>query len=207
MGSAVTLKPKEITSEKLLLVEGKDEVNFFEALLDKAGIEGFEMINVEGKGNFTQYLKMLCLLTGFERVKTLIIIRDADNSPDAAFASVKNALHAIHLHAPNRQNELKEHLGRKVGIFIMPGNFEKGMLEDLCMSSVSDDPVIECIEKFFECVKGKGCIPKNLAKAKAHVFLASRPELVTSIGVAAKKGYWNFTHPSLQSLIHFLREA
>lgn len=68
----MSLKPREITREKLLLVEGKDEVNFFEALLEQSGIEGFEIIDVGGKGNFAKELKMLALLTGFEKVKTLI---------------------------------------------------------------------------------------------------------------------------------------
>lgn len=203
----MSLKPREITREKLLLVEGKDEVNFFEALLEQSGIEGFEIIDVGGKRNFAKELKMLALLTGFEKVKTLIIVRDADDNADDAFASARSALHSIHFHTPNCQNELREYEGRKVGIYIMPGNFENGMLEDLCMSSVADQPVISCIESFFECIKQKGCIPKNLSKAKAHVFLASQSELVTSIGVAAKKGYWNFSHPSLQALTHFFQEA
>ncbi|KFZ32293.1 hypothetical protein JS44_12375 [Anoxybacillus flavithermus] len=169
MGSAVSLKPREITREKLLLVEGKDEVNFFEALLEQSGIEGFEIIDVGGKRNFAKELKMLALLTGFEKVKTLIIVRDADDNADDAFASARSALHSIHFHTPNCQNELREYEGRKVGIYIMPGNFENGMLEDLCMSSVADQPVISCIESFLSVSSKRDVYQRTYLKQK-HMF-------------------------------------
>lgn len=203
----MSVQPTPLRAQKVILVEGKDEVNFLEVLLEKEGIKGFEIIDVGGKRNFANMIQLLSLRSGFDNITTFIVIRDADEDSNAAFTSAKRALESVHLQAPDRQNELKETDGRKVGIYIMPGDFQKGMLEDLCMSSVSDHPVMDCIEAFFKCIKEKGYVLKNLSKAKAHVFLATQPELVTSIGLAAKKGYWNFSHPSLQSLNSFLKEA
>ncbi|TCJ90055.1 UNVERIFIED_ORG: hypothetical protein BDK47_13815 [Anoxybacillus amylolyticus] len=52
----------------------------------------------------------------------------------------------------------------------MPGDFQNGMLEDLCMFSVADQPVMECIDLFFQCIDQKGYTPKNRSKSRAHIF-------------------------------------
>jgi hypothetical protein len=48
------MKATEIIGTKLLFVEGKDECNFFKALLDDLELNNssVQIISVEGKGNF-----------------------------------------------------------------------------------------------------------------------------------------------------------
>ncbi len=49
------------------------------------------------------------------------------------------------------------------------------MLEDLCLKSVEDDPAMECVQEYFDCISDKlDDLPKNISKAKARAFLASR---------------------------------
>jgi hypothetical protein len=48
-----------LKSEKILLVEGKDEVDFFEALFSFMEISDYQIINAGGKDNFKTYILSL----------------------------------------------------------------------------------------------------------------------------------------------------
>jgi hypothetical protein len=92
----------------------------------------------------------------------------------------------------------------------MPGETIGGtMLEDLCLKTVENDKAMDCVERFASCVAALLDPPKNMSKAKiqvfkAHVFLATQPETVDSMGLAAQKGYWDLESPCLDELKQFL---
>ncbi len=90
----------------------------------------------------------------------------------------------------------------------MSGDLENGMLEDLCLRTQAEHPVMYCVESLIHCVALIDDIkqPKNLAKAKSQAFLSVMPEIVNSVGLAAKKGYWNLDHDCLFNLNQFLLE-
>jgi hypothetical protein len=136
--------PDIIRQKKVLAVEGKDEVNFFHALLEYVGITDYENINQFSYGK------------------------------------------------------------PKIGIFIMPGNSDTGMLEDLCLETVKDHPAMECVNTFIDCVSKLESPPNNLAKAKAQAFLAAMLNIVNSVGVAAQKQYWDFDSEVLTEIKTFL---
>jgi hypothetical protein len=59
---------------------------------------------------------------------------------------------------------------------ILPGDGREGMLEDLCLESVADDPAIPCLEEHFRCLEEQleaGAFPGNPSKARVRAFLAS----------------------------------
>ena len=119
---------------------------------------------------------------------------------------------------PDAPGEIVCSNGLYTGIFIMPGNAEEGMLEDLCLKTVIGHPVLTCVDEYFLCLKDKldnektkttkeTCkyyYPKNEAKAKMHAFLAGMNKFVPSLGIAAKKGYFNFESESLNEIKYFL---
>ncbi len=195
--------PKLIREKKVLAVEGKDEVNFFEALLKHLGIVGFEIRDVGGKDQFKKKLPALVHTSGFSDVEVLVVVRDADNDPDAAFDSVRDVLLYQRLEPPDRMNRFSNGNPR-IGIFIMPGNSDTGMLEDLCLKTVGEHPAMGCVNTFIDCVSGLDNPPNIMAKAKAQVFLAAMPKIVNSIGVGAQKGYWNLDSDELIDLKSFI---
>jgi len=158
-------------------------------------------------------------------VSEYAIIRDADKSSEIAFQSVVSILRGLKEHGfdepiPNRIGNYEENAVRRVGVFIMPGNQAEGMLEDLCLQTVAEHPVMECVKGYFSCLSevlvlkspgepreiGKYYFPKNPSKARAQAFLAGMYDNVASVGLAAKKQYWNFDHPVLADLKAFLAE-
>ncbi len=202
---------------KVLLVEGKDEVNFFNALLKHWGIEGVTVQEVGGKDKVPTEIQSF-LLTFGGQVKGYAIIRDADRDSGAAFQSVVSLLQKQGEPFPESIGGYGENAARRVGVFIMPGNQDEGMLEDLCLQTVAEHPVMACAERYFSCLgenlvslapdqpkqPGQHYFPKNPSKAKAQAFLAGMHGTFASVGVAALNGCWNFDHPALDDLKAFL---
>jgi hypothetical protein len=142
------------------------------------------------------------------RIVSLGIVRDAERSgnPTDAFRSVCGALRGAGFAVPS-QIERFEGSAPKVGILVLPDAARTGMLEDLCLRSVEDDPVMECINSYFDCVEEKsGSLPKNVPKARVQVFLASRPEYVPHLGLAAHKGYWKWNDRAFDHVKQFLSD-
>jgi len=200
-----------IQLKKVIAVEGQDEVHLLNVLLGKMDIRGVEVREVGGVNKFPIKIPALVRTSGFSDVEVFAIIRDADENAELAFQSVKNLL-------AKEEKQLK--LGKlpdvinqfsngnpKIGIFIMPGNSTQGMLENLCLKSIKNHPVMECVNDFIKCATKKVSAskkPKNLAKAKVQVFLAVMHEIVCSVGLAAEKGYWEFDSEEFDELKLFL---
>lgn len=202
----------EIVKSKLLLVEGKDETLFFEAFFKKnehlnGQIGDIQIIEMGGVDKFKTELPALINRTGFsEKVESVAIIRDADNNFESAFQSICAILNRHGLPHPTEHSSYANKNNLKVGIFVMPGNSEGGtMLEDLCLRTQSDNPIMNCVNSFFSCLEGIDIeMPRNIAKAKSQVFLAAMPKIVSSLGIGANKGYWDLNHDSLMGLSNFL---
>jgi len=188
---------------KLIAVEGNDEVNFFNCLLKDMGFDNYAVEGVGGTRRFNDYFSALVQSSDFSNVDTIIVIRDADESAENAFESIKNVLISVNLEPPKKVNYFSNSIP-KVGVFIMPGDSEKGMLEDLCLRTVKDHPVMELIDVFVKFVLKLEKPPKNIAKSKAQVFLAAMPDIVCSVGLGAAKGYWDFNSEELLALKSFL---
>ncbi len=210
----------EITQEKVILVEGEDEVNFFEALLNHLGLANIQIIQVGGKDQFRVEFPTFLTLPNINKVTAYAIIRDADTSDKATFESIRKLLYEKLQPCPQQQGQFASSASLKVGVFITPGNAETGMLENLCLQTVVDHPIIPCVESFMNCLKGKierkkpeelrdegkAYYPKNEHKAKVQAFLAGMYETTVSLGLAAKKGYWPFDHMALANLRNFLKK-
>jgi len=202
-----------IDSKKVLAVEGKDDKNFFNALLKHIGIADFDIREVGGKNQFRKKLPALVNARGFfladgsSFVSHLAIVRDKDE--DDAFKSIATIVETTGLTPPTKPSEFSD--GKpKVGIFIMPGEAIDGtMLEDLCLKTVENQKAMTCVNEFASCISALEPTAKNIPKAKvqvfkAQVFLAAQPEIVDSVGLGAQKNYWDFESPALDELKEFL---
>ncbi|WP_214787720.1 DUF3226 domain-containing protein [Exiguobacterium sp. s21] len=200
----------EITKKKLLLVEGKDEIEFFKALLKNNSSlsrikDDIQIVEIGGVDKFRHEIPALKNRTGFEQVEAIAIIRDSDGSQESAFMSICSILSNNSLPRPTTQLKYTTNQIR-VGIFIMPGNEEGTMLEDLCLKTQESHPIMSLTNRHIEEIENNQSVetPKNLSKAKTLVFLASMPSIVNNLGLGAQRGYWNLEHESLNTLVNFL---
>jgi len=199
----------QITKQKLIIVEGKDDKLFFEKLIENIGIADVQIHFLGGKSFFTApNFNSIKLAPDFRQVQYLIVIRDADEDATGAFQSVCSILTQIQLPVP--ASPLTFTNGTlKVGILIVPPKGNKGKLEDVCLSMISGYKEIKCIKDFFCCLKKvleKENYPNDLAKAEIQAFLSSRKESVPHLGVAAAKGYFPLTSPALDEIRVFLSQ-
>lgn len=102
----------------------------------------------------------------------------------------------------------------RVGVFLLPDGESDGMLEDLCLQAVADDPVVPCVDAYLKCVNEKraeakrASIPQNkLPKARALAFLTSRDDPDKRVGEAASAGYWPWDAPTFHPLVHFIESG
>jgi hypothetical protein len=196
---------RPIESRKILAVEGKDEYEFFDALFKHMNIVDVRIEEVGGKDQFKDKLPALVRSSGFSvNVEKFAVVRDADQNANSAFRSIRNILKKEGLEPPNDKNQFSRK-NPNVGIYIMPGNSSKGMLEDLCLSTVQNTPAIACVDIFVECCKENlNEPPLNPSKAKVQAYLAAMPKVVNRLGIGAQRGYWNFNCQELDQVKLFL---
>ena len=204
----------KITKSKIMIVEGRDEELFFDAVLTRhLRIADVQLLGIGGKTKLTQNLKALANDSGFLGVATLAVIRDADATPpdattsaaESAFASIRGSLLSARLPCPVGHAEFCDGPPR-VGVFVMPDGTTDGMLETLCMRSVAATPEWRCVQDYFACLRGHGVIPGSQTKADSHCWLASRLKPDKRVGEAAQAGYWPFDSSEFSPLWDFLRQ-
>ena len=200
-----------IESDKILAVEGKDEFYFFEKLLKVKGINNIQVIDIGGKEQFKVKFPLLCNAEGFLNVNTIGIVRDAEeNKASSAFQSICNILKRNSIPSPKSMNTIDtsfvDDITFKVGVFIMPNNIDSGMLEDLCLESVENENVFQCIEQYFDCLKEVNLDSEkiNVSKSKVLTYLATKKPIVNTLGLAAQKGYWDFSSSCFDDVKKFL---
>lgn len=197
-------EPKSISRDRQIIVEGRDaEVLISALLIDLALPDVIQLQNYGGLTELKDFLSALSKSPGFSGVAHLGVVRDAEGDPARAFESVQTALANNGLSVPP---EPLSTVGTDphVSVVILPDAVRPGKLEDICLESVADDPVIPCVEEYFRCIERVGPLPHNMSKAKAHAFLASRTQPDLLIGQAAYAGYWRFESPAFAPLRGFL---
>ena len=191
--NAVIEEKLVVRKERLLIAEGKDDEQFFNAMLRQLGLDEIQVLGIGGKTRLEGQLKALKLDPAWRQVSSIGIVRDADDDPSAAFQSVCDALKAAELPAPKKTIVQAKAKGKPtVRVMIIPSALKKRALEDLCLNSVKDEPATTCVEQYFQCLTERGAPgPKerSLSKAKTRVFLTSKEDPTLPLGIAAQKGY------------------
>ena len=196
----------EIKSEIQLLVEGNDQRNFFEAFIDHLSLENIQIQNFGGVSELRDFLEGLVSATGFRQiVQSLGIVRDAETSAGSALQSIQSSLRNVELPVPDSPAKCTGS-SPAVTVLILPGDNRSGMLETLLCDSFADTSVDHCINDFFTCVENLPDVSiKNPDKARAHAYLTTKPDPHFSVGVAAKKDYWDLDHSVFGNLRDFLQ--
>lgn len=187
-----------------LLVEGNDQKNFFEAFVSHLEIQGVQIQNFGGVDELGGFLRAFVRAPDFDTISSIGVIRDAEKSAIGAFQSVQSLLRNASLTVPVRE-EQRAGENPAVTVMILQGNNQRGMLETLLCKSFEESPINDCISEFIACARR---LPdteiERLDKARAHVYLATRPFPHVSVGVAAQKGYWPFDHHAFADARAFL---
>ena len=218
----------KIQKKILLLVEGRTDYHFFEALFNTlmkknqtSLFNQIQIVPVWGKANFKTTIKKLQSSPpqqnslenslGWDEVHSLALIRDANGDFKASFKSVCSSLQQCNLSCPEAPAHFTNSKQIKTGIYILPDNKSKGALEKLFLSAQKNDRRMECVDVFFKCVQQQAnkhshiALPKDEAKARARAYLASLEEDTAHISRAVANNL-DLNAPALQPLIQFLEK-
>lgn len=201
----------EIRSDRLLLVEGRDEVNLFDALLKHcfaaAGKWDIQIIDAGGKRSFRRKLTAIAAAARARpTLRAVGAIRDADDNAPSAFQSVSDALRHCGYEPPAAHGEVSDG-APAVGVFILPDGAEAGAVETLCRRSVSGNQASRCIEAFIDCLKEQRTLhSRNEDKTFAHAYLAAGMDPIARVGEGARQGVWDFDSEAFAGLSAFLRK-
>jgi len=201
-------KKTQIEKSKILLVEGKDAERFSFYACETYKPESIQVLNFGGINDLTKFLSGLKLLPNYEKVETIVILRDAEKDAKSAIDSIKSSLRKEGFSIPKKPCEFTSSAPR-IAYMVLPG-FGKdaegkdflpaGTLEDLCIEIVNNDPIMVCVDQYLQCVESKNRKLTHPHKSKLHAYLAGRSEYVgLKIGEAAKAGAWDWEHEKLKS--------
>jgi len=169
----------EFEKPKIVVCEGLEEERFLPRLLSICGEltlnEGIQFVNCGGKWNLENFLKGARDFTGFNQVKSIGIILDADSQPEGAqptFEKAQNALRSIQFPVPTQMGKPEVTIGKTAIIWVMPNNQDDGELEDLCLVALANHALIPCVQQIEECIARKTESPARSAKSRLYTLLA-----------------------------------
>ena len=193
----------EIEQPKQVFVEGNDELRIFRALLRHLDLSNIQMQNLGGIDSLRTSLRIFKNRPGFDAVRSLAVVVDADTNRDARRDQMRGALLDAGLPAPAQPLQLMSDGPLSVAYLIVPHDNPGTMIEDVCLESVRTDPAMKCVEGYFECISQAGVTGPSAhwnSKARAHAFLASREGPGLRLGEAADSGVWPLDHGAFDQL-------
>ncbi len=192
---------------KFVFCKGGDDLAVIKGVAAAIGLDDLQIEPFRGKDNLRNFLKQVQTRPEFtqKKVAALGLIRDADDDESAAFQSVRGALLDNGFAAPDQSGAFAIS-GVKIGVLIVGPNAGKGMIEDLCLNSVSNRPEFPCVEDYFRCVAQRSQRRAFSSKAKIRVWMASHEDFDVRVGAAAERGYWPWESPVFNPMKAFLRQ-
>lgn len=198
----------EIGEPKQLIVEGNDDARILRSLGSHMNISHVEIRPCGGIDNMRTFLRTLRALPEFRFVHSLAIVADANSDRNRRERRIRSALSDMGLPTPASPLEIASDDQLRVAYLVVPHNRNTGMIEDICLDSVRDDPAMECIDHYFDCIEQSdtpGPQQAWMPKARAHAFLASRDRPDLRIGEAADRGMWRFEREAFEPLKDLLK--
>lgn len=149
----------EITGERLIVGEGVSDAAFFKFLCQERAINGFEIHGVSGNSSFGNFLKAAKGLTGNKnKLKSIILVADNDETPDASFKNVRSQIPDGWGH-PNQPLEKAQRPDTPFIVIIMfpfprIGASSHGCLESMLLQAAQPTLAAQtaCLETFCACI-------------------------------------------------------
>ena len=194
----------QIWSDKLLLAEGTDVHRFLIYACEAFEKPDIQVIDFGGIDELRGFLKNLVeIMANFSKVKTLVIARDAETDVGAAIAKVVSALQNVNLPVPQKPFQFSSNNHIKTALMLFPGpdqngKCRNGTLEDLCLTTVNDAPLLKCVDAFLQCAHKSDEDLKHPWKSRLYSYLAGKDDHAGKrLGQAAKDRVWKFNHPAM----------
>lgn len=200
----------ELKADRLLLVEGKDEENLLGRLIEDCLNDDGQDIQIVAVGSKSKFRSSLIAIKvdaqSRPTLRSIGIIRDADDNPKGSFDSVCGSLRSAGYEPPTAHAEFSD-ATPSIGVFIVPDGSQPGAIETLCRRSVAGEAAAKCVDDYMECLKTHDALQsKNADKTFTHAYLAAMRDPVARVGEGALQKVWDFQSPAFAALSQFVRD-
>ena len=199
----------EISEDLLLLVEGRDELNLFNQMIDTCfqSPPGIQILDIGGKTTLGQNLKTVrTLAMSRPTLRSIGIVRDSDANAANSFSSVCDSVRDAPFAPPTAHASFSD-ASPSIGIFIVPDGSGPGAIETICRRSVQGDEVAKCVDEYINCLNTHDALKSNNQdKTFTHAYLAATNDPVARVGEGALQGVWNFQSPAFAELRKFISD-
>lgn len=203
----------QIEKEKLLLAEGADVHRFLIYACKAYKKSDVQVIDFGGINDLRPFLKNLVdVMANFSKVKTLVIVRDAETNIDSAVAKITSVLQNVNLPVPPEPFRFSSNNNIRTAFMLFPGpdlngKCRNGTLEDLCLRTVNDVPLLKCVDTFLQCAQETHEDLKHPWKSRLYAYLAGKDDHAgKKIGQAAKDKVWKFNHAAMLPFKKIIQE-
>lgn len=204
-----------MTGKNILLVEGKDDEHVIYAIRDSYGVDkdSFKIQDKQGIDNLFEGFEVN-LIEGSDANKCIGIVIDADTNLNSRWQKTVSVLtkagYQEILPAPDKDGTIiKEDFKPKVGVWIMPDNQIRGMLEDFLSFLVPEkdkvwEKAVECSAEVLE-MEEETFSEIHLSKAQIHAYLAWQKEPGKPFGTSITAKYLQADNPQCEKFVEWLK--
>jgi hypothetical protein len=195
-----------VNRDRILMVEGRFDAGFIRALLARNDRRHVQVEQLDGEGGVRAKVLARALTAGFESVKWLGIMLDADSNADGQYRSARDAIVAIskpRFAAPEsgwsrRPAQRDQHSS---SVIVFPDGATNGDLETFLRSVLQNQPIAECVDRFVDCVKAAGTVLRHESKTWVYSYLATLAQPGPTLSAAARAGELPVDHEGFASLL------
>jgi len=199
-----------ITKPHLMVCEGPDDYRFLRNLIgyyidSRIMPDSMHIVYAEGKDNIKFVIRDLHLRPGFELLKSITVVRDADDDPSAAIQSLQSTLGSNGYAVPRVPCVIQLDGSSKHKIasaFVLFPEFNsltaKGDLEELCLHILSDEIDYNVLEKAAITVESVSGLKKRSKNRLYTIFSLTNEYVSLKLGEAAKANAYNFSSPLIE---------
>ncbi len=161
--------PQKLVGHTIFVLEGPTDASFIARLswrLWHPGVKfdpkqfdtsGHQTLVTGGKENLSSFLAVLPKIPGFNQVKRIIIMQDADDSFSGTLTSIctlsDNYLQTSFGAVPEENVVSTDASGRQVIPWVAPFQDEQGDLEKVLWQAVPKSSHTDCVESFLACLE------------------------------------------------------
>ena len=213
-------RPKDIRSDLLIVGEGAGDAALIRYLAEARSISGFQVEDAGGSSKFQAFIEGLSARPGFNRLKGLVVVADADNGADDSFKNIRSQIKAARIpcsHAPYVVARLPQ-VTYATYVLMIPFSASggsltarTGALETMLLPSAEAHlgGHLECLDAWCECVQMSGWSRTHRDKARLRSLIAAShpddPNIGLQYALSPNKGLIPLDHESFDELTELLR--
>ncbi|MFQ5981461.1 MAG: DUF3226 domain-containing protein [Candidatus Heimdallarchaeota archaeon] len=199
IGNSTTNKKMigNITIDKsiLVLVEGRDDDHFLDALARDLGIrDTLQILRYNGKAELRDFLFAIKAVQGFEIVRSIGVTGDSDEHPERRVQSINNSIIAAGFHVPDSI--------LTTSFTLFPDPDTPGTVETLLLRAIEDHERMKCVEDFLNCSFPNAQSYSD--KSKLWSFLSAGKKPGFSLKTAFNSGEISRNHSAFSQIREFL---